>query len=135
MSNTNSTAIIAESAKFKGYIAAAGAITLPTSQIAPEIAKQAELRAAGSKTEAVTRRSTPHDWRQFTDRELVRAVELFISPDDLTIREAAISLLEVFSYTPEEVREQLASGEYFNAGVVFTGLGTASAAIAWPEED
>ena len=38
MSNTNSTAIIAESAKFKGYIAAAGAITLPTSQIAPEIA-------------------------------------------------------------------------------------------------
>lgn len=92
-------------------------------------------QTTGRKSGAVAHSSTPHDWRQFTDRELVRALELMISPDDLAIREAAIALLEAFSYTPEEVREQLDSGEYFNAGAVFTGLGTASAAIARPEED
>lgn len=72
MSNTNSTAAaIVESANFKGHIAPTGTITLPASQVAPEIAgdhqqpvrktnpltmsersalaqiKRAELRAAG----------------------------------------------------------------------------------------
>lgn len=74
-------------------------------------------------------------WDSFTDEEITRAVELLISPDDLTIRGAALALFAVFGYTPEDVREQLDSGEYFNAGAVFTGLGTDRAAIAQPAEE
>ena len=73
-------------------------------------------------------------WDTFTDAELVRAVELMISPDDLTIRGAALALFAVFSYTPEEVREQLDSGEYFNGGAIFDGLDTDRPRILYPAE-
>jgi hypothetical protein len=63
-------------------------------------------------------------WDAFSDAEITRAVELMISPDDLTIRGAALALFAVFGYTPEDIREQLDSGKYFNAGAVFTGLDT-----------
>lgn len=63
-------------------------------------------------------------WDDFTAAELSKAVELMITPDDLTIREAATALLDVFSYTPEDVREIISKGEYFNAGAVFSGLAT-----------
>lgn len=74
------------------------------------------------------------NWDTFTDAEITRAVELMISPDDLTIRGAALALFAVFGYTPEDVREQLDRGEYFNAGAVFAGLGTPAAQIITPEE-
>ncbi len=73
-------------------------------------------------------------WDTFTDAEITRAVELMISPDDLTIRGAALALFAAFCYSPEEVREQLDSGEYFNAGAVFDGLDTDRPRILYPAE-
>ena len=55
------------------------------------------------------------EYKNFTDAELVRAVELMISKDDLKIRDVAETLLAKFGYTKEEVSDQLASGEYLNA--------------------
>lgn len=55
----------------------------------------------------------------FTDEQLVRAVELMVSPDDLTIREVAEAVLRTLGYTPAEIAAQLASGEHLNAGECF----------------
>lgn len=63
-------------------------------------------------------------WDEMTAAELIKAVELMIAPEDLTIREAATALLDVFSYTPADVREVISKGEYFNAGWAFYGLNT-----------
>lgn len=73
-------------------------------------------------------------WDTFTDAELARAVELMIAPDDLTIRGAALALFAVFSYTPEDVREVLDSGDYLNAGAVFDGLASDTPRILYPDE-
>lgn len=54
-------------------------------------------------------------YKNFTDKELIKAVELMISKDDLCIREAAEALLAVFDYTADEIKDQLKSGEYLNA--------------------
>ena len=59
------------------------------------------------------------NYEKFTDAELVRAVELMVSPEDLTIREVAEAILKTLSYTPEEIEDQLESGEYLNAGAYF----------------
>lgn len=72
---------------------------------------------------------TGKDWESLTDAELAKAVELLVTPADLTIRGAALALLAAFSYTPEFVRETLNKGEYFNAGPVFYGLDSTEPAI------
>lgn len=59
------------------------------------------------------------NYEKFTDAELVRAVELMVSPEDLTIRGVAEAILKALSYTPEEIEDQLESGEYLNAGACF----------------
>jgi hypothetical protein len=59
------------------------------------------------------------NYAKFTDAELVRAVELMVSPEDLTIREVAEAILKTLSYTPEEIEDQLKSGEFLNAGAYF----------------
>lgn len=59
------------------------------------------------------------DFSKFSDDEIIRAVELMISPDDLTIRDVAEAILKSLSYTPQEVAEQLKSGERLNAGAYF----------------
>lgn len=55
------------------------------------------------------------EYSNFTDEELVKAVELMICKDDLKIRQAAEALLSVFDYTADEIRDHLKSGEYLNA--------------------
>lgn len=54
------------------------------------------------------------EYKSFTDEELIRAVELMVSRDDLRIREVDEALLAVFGYSSAEVREQLDSGECLN---------------------
>ena len=66
----------------------------------------------------------PGKWDEMTAAELIKAVELMIAPEDLAIREAATALLDVFSYTPADVRAVMDKGEYFNAGWAFYGLNT-----------
>ena len=72
-----------------------------------------------------------NDWESFTDAELAKAVELMIRPDDLTIRGAALALLKTFDLTPEDVRAQLESGEYFNNGACFCELTSTFPRIVW----
>ena len=72
-----------------------------------------------------------NDWESFTDAELAKAVELMIRPDDLTIRGAALALLKEFDLTPEDVRAQLESGEYFNNGACFCELASTFPRIVW----
>ena len=55
------------------------------------------------------------EYKNFTDQEIIRAVELMICKDDLKIRQAAEALLAVFDYTADEIQDQLKSGEYLNA--------------------
>ena len=50
----------------------------------------------------------------FSDDELARAVELMVSPFDLTIREVAEALLTALDFSEDDVREHLASGCYLN---------------------
>lgn len=54
------------------------------------------------------------NYKNLTDEELIKAVELMIAKDDLKIREVAEALLSVFEYTEEEIKDQLSSGEYLN---------------------
>lgn len=56
-----------------------------------------------------------NEYKNFTDEELIEAVELMIAKDDLKIREVAEALLKIFDYTENEIREQLKSGEYLSA--------------------
>ena len=73
-----------------------------------------------------------HDWGSFTDAELIQALELMIGPDNLIHREAIVALLKTFDFTPSDVREQLESGEHFNAGSAFAGFGTGAPVIVNP---
>lgn len=54
------------------------------------------------------------EYKNFTNAELIRAVELMVSKDDLMIREVDEALLAVFGYSSTEIREQLDSGECLN---------------------
>ena len=54
------------------------------------------------------------NYKNLTDEELIEAVELMISKEDLTIREVAEALLKTFDYTESEIREQLESVEYLS---------------------
>ena len=56
---------------------------------------------------------------KFTDEEILRAVELMVSPSDLAIRQVAEAVLKSLSYTPQEIAAQLKSGEHLNAGAAF----------------
>lgn len=57
--------------------------------------------------------------KRFTDAEIIRALELMISPDDLIIREVAEAIFRTLSYTPQDITDQLKSGQYLNAGAHF----------------
>ncbi len=54
------------------------------------------------------------EYSGFTDSQLVKAVELMVSKEDLKIRGAAEALLAAFGYSRQEVSDQLDSGEYLN---------------------
>ena len=69
------------------------------------------------------------NWDKLTTAELARGVELMITPDDLTIREVAIAIFTAFGYDPADVQEIITSGEYLNAGAVFSGLATSNPQI------
>lgn len=71
-----------------------------------------------------TANSNVINWDNMTTAELARGVELMITPDDLTIREVAIAIFTAFGYDPADVQEIITSGEYLNAGAVFSGLDT-----------
>ena len=90
--------------------------------------------ASNADFESIAHCSAGAMWDRFTDTELVRAVELMVSPSDLAIRDAALAVLKAFDYTPSEVREQLASGQYFNDGPVFDGLATDTPHILYPRK-
>lgn len=52
----------------------------------------------------------------FTPEELAHAIELMVAPEDLAQPEVMIAILKALSYTPEQVAEQLASGEKLDDG-------------------
>ena len=65
--------------------------------------------------------------KQYTDfsaEELAHAIELLVAPEDLKHPDVMIAVLQALSYTPEEVAEQLASGEQLDAGpaVLFSAI-------------
>lgn len=64
-----------------------------------------------------------NEYKNFTDEELIEAVELMIAKDDLKIREVAEALLKIFDYTENEIREQLKSGEYLSVSEPLNLLG------------
>ena len=66
------------------------------------------------QTDSLTLEHNMNEYKNFTDAELIRAVELMVSVDDLGIREVDEAILAVFGYSSEEVREQLDSGECLN---------------------
>lgn len=92
-------------------------------------------RKTGATSNTIARRSMSRrrGWKSLTDAELVRAIELMIAPADLTIRSAALAVLKAFGYTPEDVRDQLDSGEYLNDGAAFDKLATDAPRIIYPE--
>lgn len=61
-------------------------------------------------------KETSRQYESFTDDELVLAVELMVSPQDLKIRDVAASLLASLDFTEDEVREHIQSGIYLNSG-------------------
>lgn len=76
-----------------------------------------------------TEQNRRNSWDNISTPELIRAVELIITPEDLTHREAALAILETFAFTPEDVKEITAKGEYFNTGWVFNGLDSSTPQI------
>ena len=84
--------------------------------------KTAGRKAGAAEPVAYCSTSMRDNWNSLSDLQLVRAVELMIAPSDLAIRDTAITLLEILGFTPEEVAEQLESGEYLNDGPVFDTL-------------
>ena len=51
--------------------------------------------------------NTEMSFDSFTCRELARAIELLVAPDQLMSRETMSAILASLGFTPEEVREQL----------------------------
>lgn len=60
-------------------------------------------------------------WNDLSDDELVRGLELLITIDDLKHRDVAIKVLEELSFTPEDVKRQIESGEYLNDTGLYLG--------------
>lgn len=89
-------------------------------QMFPELLTQDEKQITPPTATA----PKPGKWDELTTPELIKGVELMITPGDLTYREAATALLDIFSFTPADVREVISKDEYFNAGWVFYGLNT-----------
>ena len=52
----------------------------------------------------------------FTPEQLARAIELLVSPEDLSTNEVMVAILKSLDFTPEEVAAQLESGEQLNEG-------------------
>lgn len=52
----------------------------------------------------------------FSEQELSCAIELMATPDDLMSRVVMEAILSSLEYSPEEVAEQLESGERLNDG-------------------
>lgn len=82
------------------------------------------IKAVMKLTAHAPHTAEPGKWDTLTTAELAKAIELMIAPEDLIIRDAAKALLEVYNYTPEDVREVIREGVYFNAGWAFYGLNT-----------
>lgn len=53
---------------------------------------------------------------QFDADELARAIELMVAPEDLVQPEVMAAILKELGYTPEEVENQLESGEKLDDG-------------------
>lgn len=51
------------------------------------------------------------DFSKFADRELARAIELMVAPSDLSNRATMMAILMACDFSPEEVSDQLSSGE------------------------
>ena len=57
-----------------------------------------------------------NSFSQFTPDELAHAIELMVAPEDLMQHDVMVAVLKALSYTPQEVAEQLASGEKLDDG-------------------
>ncbi|MPN04701.1 hypothetical protein SDC9_151946 [bioreactor metagenome] len=55
-------------------------------------------------------------YETLSDEQLIRAIELMVTSDDLISRTVMVAILSALEYSPEEVKEQLESGEPLNAG-------------------
>ena len=59
-----------------------------------------------------------NSYSKFTTEELVRAVELLVSPDELCERDVLIAILSALELRPQDVVDQLRQGVPLNAGPV-----------------
>lgn len=57
-----------------------------------------------------------YDYETLSEDQLIRAIELMVTPDDLMSRVVMAAILSSLEYSPEEVAEQLESGERLNDG-------------------
>ena len=51
------------------------------------------------------------EYKNFTDEELARAIELMVTPEELKSRPLMIAILKAADFTASEVREQITRGE------------------------
>jgi hypothetical protein len=61
-------------------------------------------------------KTTTNDLDSLTDKELARAIELLVSPDQLMSRDVMCGIIGSLGFTPEEVCEQLTENEPLNDG-------------------
>lgn len=57
-----------------------------------------------------------YDYETLSEDQLIRAIELMVTPDDLMSRVVMAAILSSLEYSPEEVSEQLESGDSLNDG-------------------
>lgn len=57
-----------------------------------------------------------YDYETLSEDQLIRAIELMVTPDDLMSRVVMAAILSSLEYSPEEVAEQIESGERLNDG-------------------
>lgn len=94
----------------------------------PDVDKRNGKGGAEKKASEVKSKEK-NTWKSFSDSQLARAVELMVSPSDLSIRQVAQALLETLDYTPVEVKEHLESQSYLNDGFVFDAINSNEPAI------
>lgn len=58
------------------------------------------------------------EFKNLTDKEILRGVELLVSPEDLTGRDVLISILRALDFNAQDVADQLKDGSPLNAGPV-----------------
>ena len=73
--------------------------------------------------------TTAQTWEDLRTGELIKAFELAIAPDDLLIRAVAIAVFKELSFSPEDIKEIIHNGEYFNSGWAFHNLDTGHPSI------